>query len=460
MATTESNLLDGLRSLSEVAHALEREVRRPSPDLSQTFKNLQASVLGLGQAKAAKSLHCPEEYVNQWKTYLQNDEAQLEARAVRYLCWEPQIATSQRFQYYLDRDHIDLNARALQGLVRCCHAQWSREFASSQEVARIRDRLERYKGPNRLLSAWRDNSSIILGLKGTEEFGAVMVQRLQSVKKHCETWGIGDETSLYVQGAVCHATDVCRNQMDRVATLRDYLFAELLPWNGWAPELFKLEVSKTILHSSTTQSTDVQERVRRFVLDDGRLGDPRRANENRLNWIGISEAERRVIEWLSQLDIKFFFESVLPKGEDPQGRKEFWLKYVPAIKKSRPLLRREDKERLQRDLREKGLKLVDVGSMDEWSTASAFLLDFGPLLVIEFSETGNACYIYGKIHVEKIIADFWTSQPFAQKKLRRRDLPHERIVHRQRKSQWHSGGWEESAAQLLAKFDIRPGRKR
>src|SRR5689334_832819 len=142
MATTEFDLLDGIRSLSEMAHALEREVRRPSPDLSQILKNLQATVLGLGQAKAAKSLHCPEEYVNQWKTYMQKEDARIDGRAVRYLCWEPQIATSHRFQYYLDRDRIDLNARALQGLVRCCHAQWSPEFARSQEVTRVRDRLE------------------------------------------------------------------------------------------------------------------------------------------------------------------------------------------------------------------------------------------------------------------------------------------------------------------------------
>jgi hypothetical protein len=460
MAMTEFDLLDELRSLSDVAKALEREVRSSNPDLSHIFKNLEAAVLGLGQGKAARSLHCPEEYVNRWKTYIQNEDEQLENRAVRYLCWQPEIATSQRFQHYLDQDRIHLNARALQGLVRCCHAQWSPEFARGQAVTRVRDRVERYEGSNRLLSGWRDNSSIILGPKGAEEFGADMVQRLQRVKQHCETWGIGDESSLYVQAAVRHATEVCRNQMDRVSTLRDYLFAELFPWNGWAPDLFKLEVSETILHPSTAQSADVQECVRRFVLDDARLGDPRRANENRLKWIGMNEAERRVIEWLSQLDIVFFFESVLPRGEDPQGRKEFWLQYVSSIKKSRPLLRREDKERLHRDLREKGLKLVDVGAMNEWSTASAFLLDFGPLLVIEFSETGNACYVYRKNDADKIVPDFWASKPFVQKKLRRTDLPHERIVHRQRKSPWHSGGWEESAAQLLARFDIRPGRQR
>jgi hypothetical protein len=460
MAKTEYDLLDGLRTLAEVSRALEFEAHRPLVDLVQTLTNLQAVVLGLGQTKAAKSLHCPDEYVSQWRNYLDNDNARLLSRALRYLCWQPEIATSQRFQYHLDQNNIELNARSLQGLVHCCHARWSPEFAGSQAITRVRDRLERYAGPNRLLSEWKDNSSTILGPKGAEEFGAELVQNLEGIKRHCENWGIGDETSSYVQTAVRHATELCRNQMDRVPKLRDYLVSELLPWMGWPPDLFKREISQTILHPATSQSADVQECVRRFVLDDPRLGDPRRASDNRLNWFGIGEAEQRVIEWLSQLDIVFFFESVLPRGEDPQGRKEFWLQYVSAIKKSRPVLCRADKERLQRDLREKGLNLVHVGAMDDWSTASAFLLDFGPLLVIEFSETGNACYVYSKKDFEKVIDDFWTSQPFAQRKLRRRDLPHERIVHRQRKSPWHSGGWEESAAQLLARFDIRPGRKR
>jgi hypothetical protein len=459
MATKEFDLLDELRSLSDVANALEQAVHSSSPDLSHTFKNLQATVLGLGQAKAARSLHCPEEYVSRWKTHIQNQNGQLEGRAVRYLCWEPQVATSQRFQYYLDQERIDLNARALQGLVRCCHAQWSPDFAKSHAVRRICDRLEKYSGPNRLLCRWRDNSTIILGPKGAEAFGAEMVQKLQNVKQYCATWGLGDETSLYVQAAVRHASKVCRSQMDRVPKLRDYLFDEIFPWNGWASESFKMEVSETILDSLTTQSADVQECVRRFILDDPRLGDPRRAKENRLKWIDIREAETRVIEWLSQLDIKFFFDSVLPKGQDPHGRKQFWLKYVSAIKKSRPLLRREDKERLHRDLKEKGLKLVDAGAMDEWSTASAFLLDFGTLLVIEFSETGNACYVYRRNDVENVIADFWTPRPFRQQKLKRQELAVDRIVHRKQKNPWHSGGWEDSAARLLASFDIRPGRK-
>lgn len=457
----ENELAESLRSLQLFARELAQRVNNPVREPQQYLTNLRKAVITLGQIRPARSIYCPEEYVKQWKDFQEDQAKQLQRRAIRYLCWQPDVATSQPFQYFLDQNHVNLNARSLQGLVRSCHSHWSPEFAKSQVVIRVRDRLNKYGGTNALLSQWKEGSGVILGLKGAEEFGAEMIETLRPIKQHCEFWGIADETSAYVQVAVRYAAKVCRDQMDRVPGMRQYLLEELLAWNGWVQNVFKEEISQTVLHLATTQSEDVRESVRRFVLNDARLGDPRHSR-NRLNWVGVSEAEQRVIEWLSKLDIVFFFESVLPKGEDPQGRKEFWLQYVPSIKKSRPLLRREDKERLQRDLREKGLKLIDAGSMDEWSTASAFLLDFGPLLVIEFSETGNACYMYRKNDVDKIIPDFWTSKPFVQRQLRRKDLVEKRIVHRQRKSSWHGPGWEHEAANTLAgpKFNIRPGDRR
>ena len=438
---TESDLLHSLRTVLDVARDLELELRKPVVDPRQNLKNLQSAVLNLGQAKAAKSLHCPDEYVGQWKQHLENEEVRIEGRALRYLCWQPEIATSQRFQYYLDLNNIELNARPLQGLVRCCHARWSLEFARSQAITRVRDRMERYKGANRLLSEWKDNSSTILGPKGAEEFGAELVQNLEGIKRHCENWGIGDETSSYVQTAVRHATELCRNQMDRVPKLRDYLLSELLPWMGWPPDVFKQEIKQTILHPVVTRSGDVQECVRLFVLNDARLGDPR-LPRNRLNWVGVSEAERRVIEWLSQLDIVFFFESVLPANKDEHRRKDFWLRYVPSVRRSRPLLTRDDRYRVEELLREKGQKLTHFGLMTDRTTpkTSAFLLEFDKLLVVEFSEVNNACYLYRKSDVAKIIPDFYTSQPFDVNKLKNHQLSFISISHKEGQLSWWMAG--------------------
>ncbi len=449
-------LLGCLRALSEAARGLEREIRDPLPEPSQRLGNLEAAVAGLGQAKPTKSLRCPEQYVKRWNEFLENEQCPLEPRAVRYLCWQPEIATSQPFQYYLDHDDVHLNARYLQGLVRSCHVRWSVEFAKSQVVTRVRDRLETYKGANRLLSRWKENSALILGPKGAEEFGAEMIEKLEGIKPHCESWGIADETSAYVQAAVRHAAGICRDQMDRVPEIRQYLLAELLLWTGWAPDVFKQEVSKVVLHPASTQVADVKESVTHFVLNDSRLGDPR-LPRNRLNWVGIGEAERRVIEWLSQLDIVFFFESVLPRGKDPHGRKDFWLRYVSRVARSRPLLSWNDRYRLEGILKQKGQELAHFGSVSGFT--SAFLLDFGPVLAVEFSVVGNACYLYNKNEIAKIVPDFWTPKSFDLAELKQQELCLKRIIHKTRKSAWHTG-WQEEAQQTLATFGIRPGDRR
>jgi len=456
---SENQLADSLRSLQIFARELAQRVNNPSREPQQFLTNLRKVVNALGQVKPARSIYCPEEYVKQWKDFQEDQAQQLQRRAIRYLCWQPDVATSQPFQYFLDHNHIDLNARSLQGLVRSCHARWSPEFAKSQVVIRVRDRLNTYGGTNPLLSQWKQGSGVILGLKGAEEFGAEIVETLRPIKQHCESRGIADETSAYVQVAVRHAAEVCRNQMDRVPELEKYLLRELLTWTGWLLHVFKDEASKVILHAATTQAVDVRESVRLFALNDPRLGDPRLPH-NRLNWTGIGEAEHRVVEWLSQLDIVFFFESVLPPGRDPHGRKNFWLRYVSSVVRSRPLLNSQDKSRLLPLLKEKERELRNLGSLIDitLNQTSAFVLDFGRVVAVEFSAVNNACYLYDKSSFEKLVPDFWATKPFELKHLKRLDLSFKQITHRpaRRGTGWRSTGWEKPAADFLRQFEIRP----
>ncbi len=452
---SENQLADSLRSLQIFAGELAQRVNNPSREPQQYLTNLQKVVNALGHVKPARSIYCPEEYVKQWKDFQEDQTQQLQRRAIRYLCWQPDVATSQPFQYFLDHNHIDLNARSLQGLVRSCHARWSPEFAKGQVVSRVRDRLNTYGGTNPLLSQWKQGSGVILGLRGAEEFGAEMVETLRPIKQHCESWGIADETSAYVQVAVRHAAEVCRNQMDRVPDLGKYLLQELLPWTGWPLHVFKDEASKVILHAATTQAVDVRESVRLFALNDPRLGDPR-LQHNRLNWAGIGEAERRVIEWLSQFDIVFFFESVLPLGKDPHGRKDFWLRYVSRVVRSRPLLNLADKSRLRAGLKQTEWELLNFGDMTAINT-SAFVLDFGRVIAVEFSAVGNACYLYEKSKFDELVPNLYTTKPFDLYKLKQRRLSFKQIIHRKAKrGGWRSNSWEEPAADVLRQFDIRP----
>src|SRR5438876_6758295 len=221
-------------TLREAMHALELATCRLDIEAKGTLdgprlERLEAAVASLdGASKAARPPVGLEEYARQWQDYLGGKLESIEARAVRNLCWHPETATSDTFQYYLDRYKVSLNSRALQGLVRSCHARWSQEFTGANTVGKVRARLESYEGPSRLLAKWKQASTVLLGPDGAERFGDAMLEECVPVKTFCQRWGIADEFSAYVQAGVAHATEVCRRDMDRVPALREYLLTQLL----------------------------------------------------------------------------------------------------------------------------------------------------------------------------------------------------------------------------------------
>lgn len=441
-----NELLEALRGLEAAARDLRQDVDQPLPSGKAPLQRLEAVIKSLGQEKPARPLRCPEEYVQQWKEVWEGRRERLEDRAVRYLCWEPDVATDPRFQAYLDLEQVDPGSRSLQGLVRACHARWSSEFLEGPVIKKVRRRLENYSGMNRLLFRWKDASSTILGPQGSKEFATHMIGGRQSIKTHCESWGIDGQTP-YVREAVRQAVRYCRDQMERNTALSQYLLTELLPWTEWPLEDFKAEIGETILHPAVMATQEIREPLTTLVLGDDRLRDPR-LPKNARNWAGVPDEVRlRFIQWLSIVDIGFFFEHVLPDGKDPHGRKTFWLQYVSRILKSRPLLNRDDEARLQTIMQRIKAQIGHFGHM-KGTVSSAFLLDFGPIMVAEFSRVG-ACYVYEKHVVNKVISDFWTPRPFIEYTLKQSNICVERIVHRQ----W----WEGKMAGVLARYGIRPG---
>jgi hypothetical protein len=182
-----------------------------------------------------------------------------------------------------------------------------------------------------------------------------------------------------------------------------------------------------------------------FILSDSRLGDPRLHSKN---WIGIhEEARKRFIQWLSKEDIIFFFEHVLGKG-DKHGRKDFWMKYVGRLVQSRSLLSSHDEARFSTEIKKsKGVS----GSFGRVSggTASAFLLDFGDIVVVEFRRVG-AIRIYHRADFKKILPDFWTRNTIPLDSLKNSHLSLEAIA--------HFVGWQNQATQALSKYGIRPDK--
>src|SRR5262245_3504263 len=111
-------LRNAMRRLRDVGQTLRHSAQQP---YTAPLALLQNVIATLGPSMAMRR-RCPAAYVLDWQRYLLDPQQPLLPRAVRYLCWEPTVATDARFQTYLDAEVGALSARSLQGLVWCCHA--------------------------------------------------------------------------------------------------------------------------------------------------------------------------------------------------------------------------------------------------------------------------------------------------------------------------------------------------
>src|SRR5262249_27934877 len=208
----------------------------------------------------------------------------------------------------------ELSARMLQGLVRSCHARWSPDFAAGAVARRIKQRLEMYRGQHKVLAHWCAHAEMLLGPQGHCIFADSLLAARVPLKKHCEAWEL-EELSQYVLEAMRHAVRACQKHLQDDAALQTYLLTTLLPWAEWPMQDFHTAVGAMILHPITMRDPGLQEKLTKLVLHDARLGDPR-LPRNMKNWSRIQEARQWLLQWLSLVDIRFFFEHVLPKGAD------------------------------------------------------------------------------------------------------------------------------------------------
>jgi hypothetical protein len=404
------------------------------------LKNLQAVTEKIG-SKIIKRPPPQEIYIRQWNDFLARRVGEVSRGTVRYLCWEPNVATSKRFLDYLDSSGFELGARSIQGLVRSCHARWSYDFASGAEISKVKSIVLNYQGSNRAISKWKGSINTLLGEEGHYLFAKdILLGNMKKIEELTNEWAL-DEQSAYIRSAIIHAANLCLDFIVRYKEYGNYLFSTIFPWKGWESNSFKEAIGKTILHPSLQVGSAFFELFRNFILGDKeRLGDPR-LRAYRQNWIGIQ---------LSREDIVFFFEHVLPKGSDKHGRKNFWLLYVNQCV-SRPMLCRDDRVRLQTLLNQDRIKVGHFGHKQGMN--SAFILDFGAIIAVEFSRVG-ACYYYKAEDFKRIIPDYWTNRSLREDELRNQSLCIDRIRH----IITDRIDWRKNATSLLARYGIRPTR--
>lgn len=115
-----------------------------------------------------------------------------------------------------------------------------------------------------------------------------------------------------------------------------------------------------------------------------------------VGWSNVkSDTKMMVIQWFIRADLEAFFKLFTDNADE--RRFEFWMKYLKKITSSQLFFGKDSYSsqnfRHRQFLQQNRGRYVQLRGGK--SSINAFMLQIGNIHIIEFSETGNACYFYG-----------------------------------------------------------------
>jgi len=156
---------------------------------------------------------------------------------------------------------------------------------------------------------------------------------------------------------------------------------------------YKRCLSQVILRLDRAESSDEREKL--LSVSFRKIGDPAHAPEW-APWKGASESNQNDLQsarktlnrWIAQQFITVFFDKVAMDSD----RQQFWLRYAPHVKQFKVFGDWQTEAKLKQDTRIQKY----VGSrFDRVSgNMAALLMHVGTRIVLEFGETGGACYLH------------------------------------------------------------------
>lgn len=188
-------------------------------------------------------------------------------------------------------------------------------------------------------------------------------------------------------------------------------------------------------YARTAKRGAVHEDLKHLALNQ--WGNPQYDSSAGWNNVNI-DTKKMVIQWFVRADLEAFFK--LFSSSADVNRFDYWIKFIDQISFSQIFLGPSALQSVQpqhkkfRDLNRGRLKDL----VDSTSSNNAFMLKIGNLYIIDFSDTGNACFISPKL-------------PYKDNK-RRVSIFELRADHIERLI--HTNGWQKRFDESLAKRGI------
>lgn len=169
-------------------------------------------------------------------------------------------------------------------------------------------------------------------------------------------------------------------------------------------------------------------------------------------WNRVPDAVwRMVLQWVNEGNLRDFFDVLAARNSADEGRLAFWSRYMRQISWTRLIfssetvsLARSNTEIRELIAREAGAYATLYGNKN----IDAFIMQIGEYIIVEFSTTGNAAYVYDSATLQ--FDRYSSTYHGGTDDLRYgfRTGARCRII--------HNAGWQSSAAYELARLGIRP----
>lgn len=151
-------------------------------------------------------------------------------------------------------------------------------------------------------------------------------------------------------------------------------------------------------YASSTRRDQAHELLKNASLD--LWGNPQ--YESAMGWSNVKpETKLMVIQWFVRADLEAFFRVFNTTADE--RRFKYWMRFIKKISFSQIFLgpyalnsRRSDHQKFIKE--NKGRYAELLGGT---ATNNSFMVKIGNLYIVEFSETGNACYIYNQHPIQQ-----------------------------------------------------------
>jgi len=423
---TRSRLLRVIQNLKIDQQYLDvHEFKFNKTKITQVVKNLE-------NISSATKPFVSNDSILVWKEYLVHKKIEVLTRKdLKQLSWHNDVSLTNDFFICLQKRNIKISKSIGKGLLFSLLTKW--KTASIEDIKSMIENGLKSDNPG----YYQQIEKYVFRNDGAKVFSEELLENEKGVLEHItDKLGITSSTNQFCESVYdCLVKNHYKVLLSNNSKKRKWFFDNVLS------ALTKEQILKCIelvVTENDVPNEDAKEDLKQFILFYPHLGDPRLPGYEG-NWPKNHKVTNLFIEWLSQSDIKFFFELFIDSKEDIQDRKTFWLRYAHLVKGTRVILSLSDQQKYARQITEMQNRNNYgrlFGSLKgKINDSTAFMMDFGEVIIVEFSQKNNSCFLYTK-NSSFPYADrqkFWNESEFQTSVLKSSE---KRLAHNP-KNNWH-----------------------